>query len=168
MRDPQRILFGTAGLLAVGLLGLRLPDVVLWNDTGSMPVGLYQRTHGEVALGSIVTLRAHRVADAYARARGAGFGFRLLKRIAATSGNIVCGDGDPVLIDGEVRALRRTRDTSGRVLPSWFGCRRLSEGQYLVLGDSPDSFDSRYFGIVSGSEIEGVWSPLFLTQHQNN
>lgn len=127
----------------------------------------YQRVHEPVRLGSIVTLRADAVADAYARARGAGSDFRLLKRIAATAGNIVCGDGDLILIDG-VRAVRRRRDSGGRELPSWSGCQRLSDGQVLVLGDGPDSFDGRYFGVVASSDIEGVWSPLLVTRHQNN
>ncbi len=166
--SSQHLLFGTAGLFAIALVGMRLPELFIWNDTASMPVGLYQRSHEPVRLGSIVTLRAHRVADAYARARGAGSEFRLLKRIAATAGTIVCGDGDRILIDCRVRAVRRTRDSVGRELPSWSGCQRLSEGQVLVLGDSPDSFDSRYFGVVASSDIEGVWSPLFVTQQQNN
>jgi conjugative transfer signal peptidase TraF len=142
--------------------------VILYNHSLSMPVGFYARVHESMRLGSIVTLRAHRVADAYARGRGVSANFRLLKRVAATEGNIVCGDGLRITIDGEVRALRRVRDSSGRVLPSWSGCRRLSRGQVLVLGDSPDSFDGRYFGIVNASEIEGIWSPIFVRQSQTS
>jgi type IV secretory pathway protease TraF len=67
--DPQLALVGTAGLLALAVLLVRAPDVVLYNDSPSMPVGFYLRTHDPIRSGSIVTLRAHRVADAYARER---------------------------------------------------------------------------------------------------
>lgn len=160
----QFILFGSAALVALCVSLARVPDIVLYNDTASMPVGFYLRSNDETALGSIVTVRVHQLAHDYALARGAGPDFRLLKRIAATGGNVVCGDGDQITIDGEVRASRRTLDSNGGPLPTWSGCRELSEGQYLVLGDSADSFDSRYFGIVSTANIEGVWRPIFQTQ----
>jgi conjugative transfer signal peptidase TraF len=160
----QVILFGSATLVAIWIALERVPDFIVYNDTASMPVGFYLRSDDEVALGAIVTVEVHEVAHAYALERGAGSDFRLLKRIAATDGNIVCADGDQITIDGEVRAFRSARDSNGRPLPSWSGCVELSEGQYLVLGDSADSFDSRYFGVVSASNIEGVWRPLFQTQ----
>ncbi len=157
----QCILFGSAAALAIGIVSARIPDIVLYNGTASMPVGFYLRSDDPIALGSIVTVEVHQVAHAYALDRGAGSDFRLLKRIAATDGNIVCADGDRITIDGEVRAVRSARDSVGRSLPSWSGCVELREGQYLVLGDSADSFDGRYFGIVSASNIEGVWWPIF-------
>jgi type IV secretory pathway protease TraF len=48
----------------------------------------------------------------------------------------------------------------GRVLPTWRGCRVLHDGEFFVIGDTPDSFDSRYFGVVRADQIEGVWRPL--------
>ena len=51
-------------------------------------------------------------------------------------------------------------DSGRRVLPSWSGCRVLEENELFLVGDTPDSFDSRYFGIVTVDEIEGVWRPL--------
>jgi conjugative transfer signal peptidase TraF len=160
----QCILFGSAAALAIAIVSARVPDIVLCNGTASMPVGFYLRSNDPVALGSIVTVNVHEVARAYALERGAGSAFRLLKRIAATDGNIVCADGDQITIDGEVRALRSARDSIGRALPSWSGCVQLREGQYLVLGDSADSFEGRYFGIVSASDIEGVWRPIFQSR----
>jgi len=157
----QVMLFGTAALVALYVSLARVPDFVLYNGTASMPVGFYVRTSDPIEVGSIVTVDVHEVAHAYALERGAGPGFRLLKRITATSGNIVCADGDQISIDGEVRGFRSARDSAGRALPSWSGCVELSEGQYFVLGDSADSFDGRYFGVVSASNIEGVWRPIF-------
>lgn len=160
----QVILFGSATLVAIWIALERVPDLILYNDTASMPVGFYLRSNDELTVGAIVTVRVHQVAHDYALERGVGPDFRLVKRIAATEGNIVCADGDQIRVDGEVRAFRSARDSNGRPLPSWSGCRELREGQYLVLGDSADSFDSRYFGIVTASNIEGVWRPIFQTR----
>ena len=160
----QCLLFGSAALIALYVSLSRVPDIILYNDTASMPVGFYLRSNDQIALGTIVTVEVHEIAHAYALERGVGSNFRLLKRIAATEGNIVCADGAQITVDGEVRALRSARDSVGRTLPSWSGCRELSEGQYLVLGDSADSFDGRYFGIVTASNIEGVWRPIFQTR----
>jgi conjugative transfer signal peptidase TraF len=160
----QFALFGAAVLFAVWIALERVPDFIVYNGTASMPVGFYLRSDDPITLGAIVTVDVHDVAGAYALERGAGSDFRFLKRIAATDGNIVCADGDQITVDGDVRAIRSARDSNGRELPSWSGCVELGQGQYLVLGDSADSFDGRYFGIVRASNIEGVWRPIFSTQ----
>ncbi len=160
----QLLLMGAAGLVALAIAGARASELILYNETPSMPVGFYARSHEPIVVGSIVTIRAHDVAHDYAMSRGAGADFRLLKRIAATPGNIVCADGEQITIDGELRALRRSLDRSGRELPTWSGCHALGAHEYLVLGDSADSFDGRYFGAVTEADIEGVWRPILKTQ----
>jgi conjugative transfer signal peptidase TraF len=163
--SPLVILLGSATLLSAAWPGLeRVPDVVLYNGTTSMPVGFYLRSDNEMELGAIVTVNAYALAPDYMAARGAGSDFRLLKRIAATDGAIVCADGDEIRIDNAVRALRSARDGNGALLPSWSGCHSLRDGEYFVLGDSAESFDSRYFGAVTAADIEGVWRPLFQTE----
>jgi type IV secretory pathway protease TraF len=49
-------------------------------------------------------------------------------------------------------------DDNGQVrLTGWRGCRVLVHGEVLLLGDTDDSFDGRYWGPVSADLIEGVW-----------
>lgn len=156
----QLILFATAALVASLIAFDRVQDVILYNGSASMPVGFYLRTGRAPRLGSVVTVHAMSVAPAYARQRHAGSRFRFLKRIAATAGDLVCADNDELRINAEIRALRQRRDSAGRVLPSWSGCVTLRSDQVLLLGDGADSFDSRYFGVVSVDDIEGVWRPL--------
>jgi type IV secretory pathway protease TraF len=80
----------------------------------------------------------------------------LLKRVAAGSGDHVCRQGaDLEWRGGAVRAL--SRDRRGLGLPAWAGCRRLAADELLVLGDTPTSFDSRYFGPVRRTAVEGVY-----------
>jgi len=45
-------------------------------------------------------------------------------------------------------------------LTAWRGCRVLGRGEVLLLGDTDDSFDGRYWGPVSVDLIEGVWRRL--------
>lgn len=157
----QFVLMGAAVLLAIWIALERLPDFVIYNGTASMPVGFYLRSDDPIALGAVVTVNVHEVARTYALERGARSDFRILKRVAATDGNIVCADGNQITVDDVVRATRSAHDSYGRELPSWSGCVELGRDQYLVLGDSADSFDGRYFGIVNASNIEGVWRPIF-------
>jgi type IV secretory pathway protease TraF len=67
-----------------------------------------------------------------------------------------------VLVNGVAVAQRRRHDSVGRALPTWSGCRTLSETEVFLLGDSEDSFDGRYWGVVRVDQIEGVWRPLWV------
>ena len=48
----------------------------------------------------------------------------------------------------------------GAPLPTWRGCRRLNEEELFLLGDTPSSFDSRYFGPVARSRVTGVYREI--------
>jgi len=137
-------------------------DWLLYNHTPSVPPGWYVRSADEIALGALVTVRAQDVAPGYAAARHfTDAGDRFIKRIAANDGDSVCTEGDAILINGRTVAHRATHDSQGRALPHWSGCRTLSSNEIFLMGDTPDSFDSRYFGPVSADDIEGVSRPIF-------
>lgn len=135
-------------------------DIVIYNRTPSIAVGLYVRADPGLRHGAIITIRARDVAPRYSQMRGARSSFRLLKRVAATAGDVVCAHANEITINGVARAWRRPYDSAGRVLPTWDGCHILSADQIFVLGDSKDSFDGRYFGVMSASVVEGFWRPL--------
>jgi hypothetical protein len=46
-------------------------------------------------------------------------------------------------------------------MPSWQGCRLLASGDLFLLADNQESFDSRYFGVVSASDAVGRAVPLW-------
>ncbi|HEX8903101.1 S26 family signal peptidase [Vitreimonas sp.] len=147
-----------AAAIAIGLAVTPAPDLVLYNATASMPVGFYWRSTDAPARHAIVTVRAQRVASAYARQRGfADAHDRFIKRVAGVDGDIVCAHGANVTINGAQLPSRRRLDREGRLMPRWQGCRRL-DGEVFVLGDSADSFDSRYFGPVAVGDIDAVWT----------
>ncbi|HYD73362.1 MAG TPA: S26 family signal peptidase, partial [Candidatus Binatia bacterium] len=135
-------------------------DLILFNHSPSVPTGFYVRTERPLTVGMLATVRALDVAPDMARERGYdGEGDRFIKRVAALGGQAVCGDGESISIDG--RAVAVVYRPEGRSPPQgWVGCRTLSDDEILLLGDSPDSFDGRYWGPINVRLIEGAWRPL--------
>lgn len=139
---------------------MRRQDLLLFNHSPSIPVGFYVRVDGPVEPGTFATVRALDVAPDEARRRAYdGVGDRFIKRVAVVSGQSVCGDGERLSVDGQIAAS--VYQGGDRFAPhGWVGCRTLGAGEVLLLGDSPDSFDGRYWGPISTRLIEGIWRPL--------
>lgn len=161
-RELRRMPLGKFFAIGVGVLCLAAPvrDQIVFNPSPSIPRGWYIRAGGEPTMGALVTVRARDVALGYAASRN----FtrpedRFIKRVAASLGETVCAQGDNVVV-GRRHLVRLAHDRTGRALPRWNGCVTLRANEFFLLGDTTDSFDSRYFGVVSAQEIEGVWRPL--------
>ncbi len=153
-----------AGIAAIGLVAaasVTSPDVMLYNGTPSMPVGLYLRASGAVARGAIVTVRAVDVAPGYAAERNfTDPGDRFLKRVVGAAGDVVCASGAEITLNGARVAERQARVSAGRALPAWSGCVTLDADHVFLLGDTLDSFDGRYWGATPVDRIEGMWRPM--------
>jgi type IV secretory pathway protease TraF len=156
----QLALLGCGAALAAAVFVAHPGDALLYNHSPSMPVGLYARTDAPVAAGAIVTVRARDVAPSQARDRGFdGEGHRFIKRIVAVGGDLVCMADEHLTVNSQpVAAIGAALPASGPA--HWDGCRRLSADEALLLGDTPDSFDGRYWGPISIHLIEGVWRKL--------
>lgn len=152
-------LSGAALAAAALVLSGARQDVVLFNHSPSVPVGLYMRVSGDdLTQGMFVTVRARDVAPAEAAAHAYdGEDDRFIKRLAAVAGQQVCGDGRTLSVDGVDVA---TVQTGAGAPQGWVGCRTLTSSEILLLGDSTDSFDGRYWGPIRSDLIEGVWRPL--------
>ena len=90
----------------------------------------------------------------------------LLKPVAAIAGDRVSGTDDGISINGRLIANSKSlnRDGLGRTLPSP-GAHDVfvAKGEVWVISSyNPLSFDSRYFGPVPISRIEGLARPLFV------
>lgn len=143
-----------------GWISERTPTLALVNETSSVPRGLYLRTPGaSPTLGDTVALPQPTEASPYLAGLGMPADVRLLKRISAVAGDRVCRSPDSVRLDGRQVPVRR-RDRRGVRLPQWWDCRRLEAGEVFLLGDTPDSFDSRYFGPVSVTELDGIFREI--------
>ncbi|MGE0530768.1 MAG: S26 family signal peptidase [Hyphomonadaceae bacterium] len=138
--------------------GIAGPDVILFNHSPSVPVGFYVRGAGDLERGMFVTVRARDVAPAEAAAHDYDDeGDRFIKRLAAVAGQHVCSDGRMLSVDGVEVAMVQNRADAPQ---GWVGCRILASSEILLLGDSADSFDGRYWGPIRSDLIEGVWCPL--------
>lgn len=165
-RRRRRMVWLTGGLL--GLLGLALGATVpvpllVWNASASVPIGLYAIAPSRPAKkGDFVVVWLVEPWRGLAATRGyLPTGVLLVKRVAGSRGDQICGVGGMVLLDGKLAAVRRRFDGAGRPLPRWQGCRVLAPGELFLLGDSPASFDGRYFGVVSGGAVIGRAVPLW-------
>lgn len=152
------VLFG--GMIGIALTLVSARDVVLYNPSPSLPPGLYLRLDQQPNRGAIVTVRARDAAPDHAELRDfTDDGDRFLKRIAAAHGDIICANGEHITAAGRT-LTRLSHDRYGNALPHWEGCRQLGHGEVFLLGDTPDSFDGRYWGPTPINQIEGVWRRL--------
>lgn len=162
MRPAQALRVCGAVALLAGLAAAsrRAPAPFVINETPSVPRGVYQRVAEAPGVGRFVILVPPPSGAAYLNAQGAPSGARLLKQVAAGAGERVCVEGGRLSWPrGAAAAL--PQDRLGRRLPSWRGCRVLGADELLVLGDSPSSFDSRYFGPVRVAAIHGVYRKVW-------
>lgn len=165
------LLLAASSVTALVWAALAAPrDILLYNHSPSVPEGFYVRASAPVTIGAFVTVRASSVAPEEARRRHfTGPSDRFIKRVAAVGGERACGDGRSVIVGDDavvVTVLEASEqhgphpDHSQRALVGWRGCRILDADEVLLLGDTRDSFDGRYWGPINVRLIEGVWRKL--------
>jgi type IV secretory pathway protease TraF len=149
-----------AALALAGLIKCAPQPPLVINETPSVPPGLYVRSPGaEPMLGRLVTLAQPATARAYLTGLGVPPDMRLLKRVAAVGGEPVCARRGRLRTPRQEVAAPR-HDRRGVPLPVWDECRRLRADEVLLLGDTPTSFDSRYFGPVRRADLEGAYTEV--------
>lgn len=154
-----------AGTIALLMSSVPAAPLVIYNASGSAPLGFYYLEQRLPARGELAVYKptpaiellivAHRVLPTPVP---------LLKRAEGIGGDEVCRAKEPIgaiSINGKVVAEVQERDRDGRPLPSWEGCLRLIDGEYFLLQPHPHSFDSRYFGPVMRCDVLGVARPLW-------
>ncbi len=155
----RRIAITGAGIALVGLTMLFPPAPrLVWNASGSAPIGLYAVwPEAPVEPGDMVIAR---VPDPWrmlaARRHYIPANVPLVKRVSAAAGDEVCALGDKIFVNGRLLTERRVADARGRPMPWWTGCVRLRGRQlFLLMANSPASFDGRYFGLTEGELVVG-------------
>jgi conjugative transfer signal peptidase TraF len=161
------ILSMLAGTALIVLPTWSPPDIrLIWNTSASVPIGLYRIVPGNrVAVTDLaVVMPPAKLATFLDRRRYLPLGVPLIKRVLALAGATVCRRGAAITAYGAVYGQALAHDTRGRALPVWQGCRRLRAGEAFFMNwNSPDSFDSRYFGPLSVTTIVGRAIPVWTT-----
>ena len=119
------------------------------------------RSFETVRVGSIVAFPAPAVARQYQEQSSDDVpsDYLFIKPIAAGPGDRVCNDPVKGLeINGVWLAPVATSDSQGRSLPVWRSCRLLREKELFLFSNTvPNSFDSRYYGVVRVHHIVGTY-----------
>jgi len=136
----------------------------LWNASASAPIGLYRLAPATpVDIGDLIVVMPPTPLANFLAGRGyLPRGVPLLKRVVALAGTTVCRVDTTIVVDGRPSGTALARDSRGRPLPVWQGCRTLARGEVFVMNaDVPDSLDSRYFGPLPVSTIIARALPVF-------
>lgn len=149
------------------------------NVSDSLPPGVWRVQPGAPVRGAVVLacppnsalFRAAREAHYIARGVCPGGLAPLLKPVAAVAGDRVVVTASGIAVNGApVRNTARfSTDLSGRALPSPpDNVSVVPEGQVWLLSSyNRRSFDSRYFGPVTTSRIQGVARPVYLREKRS-
>jgi conjugative transfer signal peptidase TraF len=164
IRARKTIAMASIGLGLIGFTAFGKPSPwLVWNASGSVPIGLYRVSFEPPERGDLVLVRPPESITDHADKRGyLPRDVPLVKRIAALSGEHVCAFYHLIIIGGEIVARRLETDRQGRLLPYWNECRKLSRDEVFLLGgDATGSFDSRYFGPVPVAIVIGRLVPVW-------
>ena len=165
MSRTSSLIFTAVGVLTCVLpMCQRWTPWLLYNPTASAPRGWYwvMRTQA-LQVGDLAVVRLPpNIATLASERRYLPLGVPLLKRVAAVGGQQVCVADHRLYVDTTPVAEVLRLDAAGRALPVWSGCRLLDGGEMLLIGDHAASFDSRYFGPVRTSSVEGRAVPLHI------
>jgi len=136
---------------------------LIWNASASAPIGLYRlERDAHPHVDALVAVMPPAPVAHWLGTRGyLAEGVPLLKHVAATPGQRICRVGNVVSVDARPLAVALRRDSRGRPLPVWRGCRTVEAGELLLLNTSVrDSMDGRYLGPLPASGLLGRAIPL--------
>ena len=151
---------------AVALMGEATP-IYIWNASNSVPIGLYQLQPARMfAVTDLVVVRPPEPLATFLDLNGyLPIGVPMLKRMLALPGQTVCRKGLTISVDDIDMGDALSRDSRGRPLPVWQGCRVVGADElFLMNWQSEGSLDGRYFGLVPQSSVLGKALPVWTRE----
>lgn len=165
--------FGALAAMLVGIAVLVAPVVAepvplyVWNVSESVPVGLYRLQPADrLFVTDLVAIQPPEPLATFLDLNGyLPAGIPMLKRVLALPGQKVCRSGRTISVDAIDVGEARERDSRGRPLPVWHGCRVVGEDElFLMNWQSEDSLDGRYFGPIAASSVIGRAFPVWTRE----
>ncbi|EJA8139881.1 conjugative transfer signal peptidase TraF [Escherichia coli] len=161
----------SASLISGVVCGLGYAAGLRINTTKSIPVGLYKISSHPAKTGEyVIFCPPQKPIFDEAQERGyIGSGFcpggygEMMKKILAAKGDEVAFRRDGVYVNGQLLPYSKplSVDPGGRPLPIRNEVYTLSKSELLLMTDrSASSFDGRYFGPVTASQIISTVSPI--------
>src|SRR6185312_10220719 len=107
----------------------------IWNASASVPIGLYAiRPAGALQVTELVVVRPPAALASFLdERRYLPKGVPMLKRVLALPGQAVCRTDRTITVDEIAMGDALDRDSRGRPLPVWQGCRRIPAGQVFLM-----------------------------------
>ncbi|MGM4929633.1 S26 family signal peptidase [Tardiphaga sp. 619_E2_N8_5] len=165
--------FAALAVMLVGITVLVAPVVAepvplyVWNVSESVPLGLYRlRPADRLFVTELVAIQPPEPLASFLDLNGyLPVGIPMLKRVLALPGQTVCRSGRTISVDAIDIGEARERDSRGRPLPVWHGCRVIGEDElFLMNWQSKDSLDGRYFGPIAASAVIGRAFPVWIAE----
>lgn len=126
-------------------------QIYFLNFTKSMPIGIYKKLNIKHLKNNDIVVFSYQDKNV-----------KLLKHIVAGSGDELCYDGiDTIWRDTKIIAKLNMQKFKSSYLENSY-CFTIKDDELFVLGEHPDSFDSRYFGPIKSSQIIATVKPILL------
>ena len=158
-------LLGVAAIAAIAFPAfVELPTTIIWNASPSAPIGFYQvRPVDRLEVPDLVVVDPPDRLERFIVRRGyLPPDIPLLKRVVGLPGQTVCRIDSTITVDDVEMDAALERDSFGRPMPVWRGCRRIAADEiFLMNRDVETSLDGRYFGPIPSSSIVGRAVPLW-------
>ncbi len=146
------------------------------NGTASMPIGMYQRIMGPVQRGSLVSvclpkaIATEGVQKKYLTQGGCpGNSIAVLKQVIAIPGDTISVMNKGMRVakkfyPAPIKLTDHEGQSIKRFIPN--GIYHATSGYWLYgSGDVEHSWDSRYYGSVNATNVQGVYRPLLTFSH---
>ena len=166
----RRRYLAVTALAAMGVAvasAIETPTKLIWNATASAPVGFYTVEPADALdVPELVAVMPPEPLAVFMAERGyIARGVPLLKRVLGLPGQRVCRIGRTITVDGIEMGEALERDSLGRDLPIWQGCRVIGDDQlFLMNWEVRDSLDGRYFGLTPAAFVIGRAVPLWTDE----
>lgn len=168
MRRRAWFLVDTAAISAIAASAfVDFPTTIIWNASPSAPIGFYRVQPVErLDVPDLVAVDPPERIERFVTEGGyLPPDVPLLKRVVGLPGQTVCRIDRTITVNGVDIADALERDSVGRPMPVWQGCRRIAADEvFLMNRDVETSLDGRYFGPIPSSSIIGSAVPLWTDE----
>lgn len=85
----------------------------------------------------------------------------IVKRVAGVPGDLITVYEKDFFCNGEYLGKAKDHSMKGTPLEAYTTTGMVPGNKYFLIGDSPDSFDSRYYGPMEIKHVKAIVHPIF-------